>query len=196
MKTRMINWMMLMMAMFITSACSEDENWHKESFYYYHGEKKMITLDLSKRYVLVKNEGSQEKFESSALRTWISTDRNAKGYLIDIRQKGMGISDLMANEDVIAIEYVVGGNEEHLTPMGGFFYVELKSLEDMDILKEEAEKIDCEVVGTLKFDDYWVKLYSRKDGRINNALDACNWMYETGWFENVDYGFLIDFVDL
>ena len=187
---------MLMMAMFITSACSEDENWHKESFYYYHGEKQMITLDLSKRYVLVKNEGSQEKLESSALLTFESFERNAKGYLIDIRQKGMGISDLMANEGVIVIEYVVGSNEENLTPMGGSFYVKLKNLEDMEILKEEAEKIDCEVVGALKFDDYWIELYSRKDGRINNALDACNWMYETGWFEKVDYGFLNNFEDL
>ena len=196
MGTRFVYWAMVVMAILTLSSCSEDENWLKEHHYYYRGGKVAITLNLSKRFVVVTGDGVTKNFEASAMRTWNLSDRNAKGYIIDIRQEGMSLSDLMANDDVIAIEYVVGKDEAHLTPMLGEFYVKLKDLGDIDILKEEARKIDCEVVRSVATMEDWIVLFSRKDGRINNALDACNWLYETGLFESVDYGFGLIFEDL
>ena len=67
-----------------------------------------ITLNLSKRFVVVTGDGVTKNFEASAIQTWNLSDRNAKGYIIDIRQEGMSLSDLMANDDVIGIEYVAG----------------------------------------------------------------------------------------
>ena len=193
MKARIINWVMIVTTIFTLSSCSDDDSWLEERYYYYKGEKTMITLNLSKRFVVVKESGVTEHFEASAIETWKLNRRKAKGYIIDIRNEKMSISDLMANEDVIAIEYVVGKDETQLTPMLGEFYVKLKDLSDIDTLKEEAEKIDCEVNGSIATMEDWIVVYPRKDGRKNTALDACNWLYETDLFDNIDYGFGLRF---
>ncbi len=173
-----------------------------EHYYYYRGKKIPLNVHPTKRYVVVGQDASASLM---ALGVKVEQDsyyvnETQRGYIVDMdttqtittSTNVKSLKFLAKDDNIIAIEYVVG--DSILRPISNKFYVRLRKLSDISLLKQLAEEIGCEIGGPTKFDEYWIRLYSVKES-ILNSLDASNYLYETGLFEDVDPGFIFNFKD-
>lgn len=154
-------------------------------YYYYRGNKVYIPINYSKRHLIIESSS----VNSLQLSNFIATfrDNDQQGYIVDWVDNA--ISTLCDSKSkVIAIEYVVGDSD--LVPISNKFYIKLKKETDIVLLREKAKDIGCIVEGAVDTDRTWIRLSSSKD---INSLDASNYLYETGFFEDVDPGFIFNF---
>ena len=173
-----------------------------EHYYYYKGKKIPLNVHPTKRYVVVEKDASASLMAlgTKAEQDSYYVNETQKGYIVDVDTTEMvttstnvkSLKSLAKDDNIIAIEYVVG--DSILRPISNKFYVRLKKLSDISLLKQLAEKIGCEISGPTKFDEYWIRLYSTKESMLN-SLNASNYLYETGLFEDVDPGFIFNFKD-
>lgn len=167
----------------------------REFYYYYKGEKVPIEVNTNKRYVLVRK--SEEQLLSSRAQVY-STSDNAIGYIVDVYNDTVmttyscatGLNTLYENENILAVEYVIG--DSILVPLSNKFYVKLKKSSDIALLEREATLIGCQIEKKLESDDLWIRLRSTRESAMN-SLEASNYLYETGLFEDIDPGFLWSF---
>ncbi len=165
-------------------------------FYYYKGKKKFISVNPNKRYVIVRQNVLQTRMQSVDI--YLVGDSTV-GYIVDIQNnQAMATNDnittfnaLLDNQNIIAIEPVVQ-DDSLLVPVSNEFYVKLKKISDINLLKQEAEKIGCKVRRVLESDETWICLSNTIESDMN-SLEASNYLYETGLFESVDPGFLIKY---
>ena len=168
-----------------------------EHYYYYKGKKISLNVHPTKRYVVVKQDESANvaTFGIKSTQDSYYVNETHRGYVVDIdtvetarTATNMNTLSSLANDDnVVAIEYVVGNSI--LTPISNKFYVKLKKLSDISLLEKYADAIECEMEGAIETDEYWICLSSNKKSRFN-SLEASNFMYETGDFDAVDPGFI------
>lgn len=85
---------------------------------------------------------------------------------------------------------VVG--DEHPVATSGFFYVKLKENNSFSNLEQIAKQFICEILGKVDYMPSWYKL----EAPINsNGLEMSNIFYETGYFEEVDPGFIFNYTN-
>ena len=70
------------------------------------------------------------------------------------------------------------------------FYVELKNVRDADMLYEQAEKMHIQIIGYNTYMPKWIILSCGKISKLN-ALEAANFLYETGLVENAEPIFIM-----
>ncbi|MCC8172023.1 MAG: S8 family serine peptidase [Parabacteroides sp.] len=168
-----------------------------EFYYYYRGEKISIPVNTAKRYVVARKNAAKMQNLRIGSDVYAESD-NAVGYVVNIgndRTK-MKSSDtamltrLADDPEIIAIEYVIG--DSVLVPVSNLFYIKLKTPSDIGLLEQEAESIGCSIERAVASDNAWICLSSDKDAPMN-SLEAANYLYETGLFEDVDPGFIFNF---
>ena len=101
------------------------------------------------------------------------------------------IDNIKKNEDVVSVEYVVGDSIP--VALSNLFYVKLKSQSDLPLLESEAKKIGCIVEHAVETDSRWIRLSNNKESIFESSLDASNYLYETGLFDDVDPGFIFNY---
>jgi subtilisin family serine protease len=74
--------------------------------------------------------------------------------------------------------------------ISNYFYVQLRAKEDVDALYETAGRLNIEVMGHNKFMPLWFILACTRETGMN-ALDAANYFYETGLFQNTEPAFMM-----
>ena len=171
-----------------------------EHYYWYKGEKIPLTINPTKRYVVVENSRTNDVFIANAKSSQDTyyVNENQTGYIVDIdtartvtMSANVNSLEILADKDgVVAVEYVLG--DSIFTPISNKFYIKLKKLSDISLLEKYAEAIGCEVEGPIASDEYWIRLSSNKKSSFN-SLDASNCIYETGDFADVDPGFILTF---
>ena len=76
--------------------------------------------------------------------------------------------------------------EQHTRPVSNFFYVKLKSEDDVALLEQQAEQLHVEIVGNNEHMPLWYTLICF-DNKSGTSIECGNKIYESGIFQAVDY---------
>ncbi len=82
--------------------------------------------------------------------------------------------------------------EDKPIPLSVYFYVKLKEEKDTNLLKEVASKTQCTVLRKAAHTKNWYALLPKNDSKYN-TLEASNLFFESGFFSDIDPGFVIEF---
>ena len=146
-------------------------------YYYYHGEKVNITINADSMVVYTPSKIRSGSTFSSVQPTIIARNQVSQISLDDSTQ-------------VSAVGYIVG--DTITRKMSNCFYVKLHEEADTILLKDVIEETRTILLGQVPYMDKWYKImvaYSI----YNNTLDMSNYFYETGYFADVDPGFVFEF---
>ncbi len=76
--------------------------------------------------------------------------------------------------------------ERHTNPVSNFFYVKLKSEDDVALLEQQAEQLHVEIVGNNEHMPLWYTLICF-DNKSGTSIECGNKIYESGDFQAVSY---------
>lgn len=168
-------------------------------YYYYKGEKIPLSINTSKRYIVTRqNTNSLQVLRHTADLNIVY--ENTVGDIVDINDNhttkmssyNINTLDLLqSNPDIVAIEYIIGDSIQ--IPLSNLFYIKLKQPSDLSLLAQEADKIGCDIETVMASDESWIRLSCPKEALPNTSLEASNYLYETGLFEDVDPGFILKY---
>ena len=144
----------------------------KAEYYYYQGKKIPIVI----------NPDSVVVYTSSA---------SSKIGTLDINPTIMAKNQISNNNSLISsIEHIIG--DTITRKMSNCFYIKLYQPTDTVILKELVEQTKTHLLGEIPYMNNWYKIMVAKS-TINNSLEMSNYFYETGFFADVDPGFIFEF---
>lgn len=144
----------------------------KAEYYYYQGKKIPIVI----------NPDSVVVYTSSA---------SSKIGTLDINPTIMAKNQISNNNSLISsIEHIIG--DTITRKMSNCFYIKLYQPTDTVILKELVEQTKTHLLGEVPYMNNWYKIMVAKS-TINNSLEMSNYFYETGFFADVDPGFIFEF---
>ena len=98
------------------------------------------------------------------------------------------LQDSVKGKD-INIAPVFGSSEENI-PTSEYFYVQLKDIQDYSKLESVAKSNKGVILGPIVYMPNW---YIIKSPITSNGLTMSNIFYETGYFKDVDPGFMFNF---
>lgn len=148
---------------------------------YYHYNGKTITLDIdtTKRFVFFKDNSrlsrSDDERQSKHISHRIADFSSNAGLNLNSREI----------QDIIASEYVLKDG----TPIYNTFWIKLKNESDIHKLTDLAKEISCHILGRYEYDSSWVELSHDNLSNFPTSLEAANYIFESGYFEAVDYDF-------
>jgi hypothetical protein len=171
--------------------------------YYYKGEQIPLTLNKEFLNVTVKGDANIKKMEELGFKYegQVSAATNETAAIVKVRF-GNEPSDVVFYQKMNALKHIDGVLHVSLyferghgaPPIGtsGNFFVKLKNEGDVDRLKELAASRNISIVKQVPYMPTWYILSIDANGS-DNALDATNFMFETGYFAAVDPAFMFDF---
>lgn len=173
-------------------------------YYWHNGEKVWLTIDNSKKYVLVsssekssvaatlKKTDATQMFQDVVLSSRIQPSSNIRRESSS-NQKNLAWGTVTESDyttlsrvSAMAIVYDApyfrntDGSELGLSHL---FYVKLSKADDVELLKALAEKNRVEIVGNNEWMPLWYTLACSNES-AGNALEMANLMYESGHFES------------
>ena len=171
---------------------------HAQMSYYYHGEK--VNLRVDRNYVhIIADEDFVESSSFQEFNMELENSEPVEGLVKlkflsspDMSEYSKTIESLKQNEQV---KYVLPFFErKDANPIGtsDIFYIKLKDLKDTTMLKKVAEQQNLQIVKQIPYMPLWYIL-SIKNSAFANAIDATNYFYETGQFEDIDPAFMFEF---
>lgn len=89
---------------------------------------------------------------------------------------------------VLFIEPVIG--EEYPIAISEFFYVKLYSQNNYTELQQVAKENNCEIIEEVPYMPLW---HTLRTSNNTDALTMSNRFYDSGYFENIDPGFIFNF---
>ncbi len=169
-----------------------------EYYYWYKNEKKPLSLNSTKNYVLIET-GLEKQNLSERLRISISKIGEIKNLnlrnTLNLYNKSQSygtsnwtiVSDVNQSEklDIEEVKYIApfffseDGDELGLSHL---FYVKLKKPDDILELEKLAINNGVEIVGSNRFMPLWFTLACDRDSK-GNALEMANLFFETGIFK-------------
>ena len=172
-------------------------------YYWYNGEKIGISSIKNIFYVSSTDSLTIEslKFKDQTITTNSSlkrgkTDEREIRYWKIIKMDDNSIatnySSLQSNikDKNIYVAPVFGNNENEYIATSEYFYVKIKSSNDIQILKNIANEYSVNIIKEI---DYMPNWYLLKAPITSNGLLMSNTFYETGEFEAVDPAFMFNF---
>lgn len=142
-----------------------------QDYYWYQGKK--IYLTRNEKYVnVVSGNGKLVKssqVEAAAKAQTRSGDARYK--LLPFFERGSGVEPIGTSD---------------------IFYLKLKNSEDIALLRKMADKLGVQVIGEIPHTPRWYTL-SILGSEFDSSIEASNFFYETGQFEDVDPAFMFDF---
>ena len=170
-------------------------------YYWYKGEKVALTLNNEYVNVLVdKNTGVAMNASSLFQNYQVQDDSLQSGNLVKLRLTAKSaasdysqiVNDLKQNKQVKhVLPFFNRGNAE---PIGTseIFYLKLKDAQDYTALQTLAAQKNVEVVKEVPNMPLWYIL-SIENSSFESAVQASNYFYETGNFDDVDPAFMFRF---
>ena len=170
-------------------------------YYWYKGEKVALTLNNEYVNVLVdKNKWAAKNVSSLTQNYQVQNDSLQSGNLVKLRLTTKStasdysqiVKDLKQNEQVKhVLPFFNRGNAE---PIGTseIFYLKLKDAQDYTALQTLAAQKDVEVVKEVPNMPLWYIL-SIENSSFESSVEASNYFYETGNFDDVDPAFMFNF---
>lgn len=186
-------------------------------FYYYQGKK--VFLEPDKKTIAISWEGDLNTAKLSSFaaakaptrlspiaedptrNTLVTIDQRAtarksqKTFYLEVSQSDSQTDYAKAVEAYRSLENVVMASPCFKSAKGqrmglsNNLYVKLNKASDIDILYDEAARLNLEVLGHNEFMPLWFTLSCGKTTKIN-ALNASNLLYETGLFESAEPAFM------
>lgn len=166
-----------------------------EFYYYYKGEKRELSVNPSKRYIITHPKTENVSISNRSIVQNMKY-KNSQGYIVEIDGREIAkadshnrttINSLQDDPNILAIEYVIGDS----IPVSNLFYIKLKHSSDINILEQKAAEIGCLIEGVMDSDNTWIRLSNSKVSILNTSLEASNHLFETGLFADVDPGFCL-----
>jgi subtilisin family serine protease len=197
-----INYLLILVITFISVAVNA-----QNEYYYYKGEKIPITINQSKLSVFLKESSlvssmpnlsslSGKEYSISRLindnTSSIASQAEISGLeiTIDNPEEYSEFYDLLKNDPIVkAIEYVIG--DSYPVMVSNLFYVKLKESGDTITLRQIANNTKTDILRRVANTDKWYVLEATKES-ISNSLDVSNIFTETGYFDKIDAGFILD----
>lgn len=155
---------------------------------YYISSNDSISLESIKfrtRDVTVNSSLRKGKTEEKCVRFWKIIKLNSMSAVTDYSL----LKSTITNNDVY-VAPVFGNSEKSCIATSEFFYVKLKSKNDISILTNTARNNSVEIVKAI---DYMPNWYMLKAPASSNGLLMSNLFYETGLFDTVDPAFIFNF---
>lgn len=166
---------------------------------YYWNEGNQVTTDYSKYYIFHYSKDLYELLQTEAYsRNVLNNDEvGTVGcvYREGMEQKLQGAYFATINSvilDEILQKYDVPYYspyykiERHTNPVSNFFYVKLKSEDDVALLEQQAEQSHVEIVGNNELMPLWYTLICF-DNKSGTSIECGNKIYESGDFQAVSY---------
>lgn len=145
-------------------------------YYYYKGEKHALKINPDSVTIYMRNLSK-------------SNGTNAiRSYTIARSE----LNNVVKNDsiDILSIEYIIGDTNK--VKMSNCFYVQLKEYTDTTILKALVKETNTLLVGEVPYIDKWYKIMV-ENSIASSSLELSNYFYETGYFADIDPGFIIDY---
>lgn len=170
-------------------------------YYWYQGEKVALTLNTEYVNVVVDKNLLKSTSASSVFQNFqVQNDSLLDGKILKLRivtktvasEYSQTINNLKLNKQVKhVLPYFDRADAE---PIGtsDVFYLKLKDAQDFMTMKSLADGKNVKVVKEVPNMPLWYIL-SIEDSSFENAIDASNYFYETGDFEDVDPAFMFNF---
>lgn len=171
-------------------------------YYWYKGEKIPLTLNTNYINIIADDNTLKSSSTSSLFREYNMTQDNSNqiGYLTKFRLNSkLAISEYSKITDNLkrtqqikhVLPFFERGNAE---PIGtsDIFYLKLKQTEDITKLTELADDQNIQIVKEVPNMPLWYIL-SIQNSTFNNSIDASNYFYETGYFEEIDPAFMFNY---
>lgn len=176
---------------------------NSDYYYWYNGEKIGISSLKNIFYVSSNDSISLESINlktkavsvSSSLKKGKTEEKNVRYWKIIKLNSASAVTDYsllkstITNKDVY-VAPVFGNSEKSCIATSEFFYVKLKSQDDVHILRNTAQENAVEVIKAI---DYMPNWYMLKAPTTSNGLLMSNKFYETGLFDSVDPAFIFNF---
>ncbi|WP_158538555.1 S8 family peptidase [Chitinophaga skermanii] len=173
----------------------------QSDYYWYKGKK--ISITPSKNLVYISAPDSTQ-LTASKLGTNLSFAREKfKGAPQKYNDNAWKIVEIKSGSlpvDATSLQKASPAAQIHIAPVFGndtmpiatteFFYVQLKSENDLPVLKAQAEKLGTEILTQVPYMPTWYKL---KAPLGSNGLTMANTFYETNLFAEIDPGFMFHF---
>lgn len=165
------------------------------NFYYYKGEPVSLPVNNQRFFVYIDtNNISLEVLEKEYRITEVlnSNDENVLGIQLNIPNDNYDsiVSVLKAKDYVVDVEVVVGDSVFYNTDQ--LFYVKLHHPDDYVLLQNTASKTRTEIVCEVPHCLNWYRLKVSKFS-VGNSIESANEFWETGYFADIDPGFIIHF---
>ncbi|GHT89045.1 hypothetical protein FACS189474_5320 [Bacteroidia bacterium] len=177
----------------------------QDTYYYYKGQK--INLITDKNYLNVINsnnvrEDSKSEISNTLLQKFdLEFDNNMQYQDIKKLKFKSAPSKLEYSNTIEKLKH--NSNRKYICPYferGGsvpigtsnIFYVKLKNAADTLLLKNIANEKEVEIVKQVPFMSEWYVL-SLGNSTFNHSVEASNYFYETGNFDDVDPAFMFNF---
>jgi serine protease len=172
----------------------------QKKYYYYKGAKKVINIDRKHVNIILKNDFVKSSisvlnikdFEinntNNSTEKWATIEFETEPNEMEYLQK---INALKNNPNVecVAMHYKIGLNKSIGT--SNLFYIKLKTATDEAFLREFAANKNAVVIKQDGANGLWFELKATKNSDTSVALT--NLFFETGKFDSVDSGFMLDF---
>jgi len=171
-------------------------------FYYYKGQKVNITVDREYLNIIADNEflhssNSNKLFQELNIK---QDDSLSIQGIVKLKFKtkpdqteySEAVNILKQNE---YIKYILPFFERKGTsPIGtsDIFYVMLKEIKDTILIRNIAEQKNVQILKQVQYMPLWYIL-SIQNSTFENSLEATNYFFETGYFEDVDPAFMFNF---
>jgi subtilisin family serine protease len=139
-----------------------------QDYYWYNGEK--IYLTRNEKYVNVIADGKLVKSSKAEVAANTLT-RGEQTKVLPFFERGEGIEPIGTSD---------------------IFYLKLKASKDIDLLKKMAAELGVQVIEEIPYTPCWYTL-SILGSEFGSSIEASNYFYETGKFDDVDPAFMFDF---
>ena len=163
--------------------------------YYYKGNP--VSLSVNSQHLLVyadANKISKKVFETEfRVREWIEDGNNGileAQVIIPNENYDSVVCVFKTKEYIIDVEPVIGDSE--MVNTSRLLYVKLHNALDYPILSSTAQSLGAEIRGEVDFCDNWYELKVNKNS-TGNSIEVANKFWETGFFANIDPGFILRF---
>ncbi len=178
-------------------------NLHAQMSYYYKGQK--VNLTLNRNYVhVIADDELLKSFDSNQLLQKFNIEQiNNKQTQGIIKLKFKSTPVMQEYSEAVEflkenkqVKYVLPFFErgDTLSPIGtsDIFYLKLKEEKDTTLLKKVAAQQNVQIIKQVPFMPLWCIL-SIRSSTLGNSVDATNYFYETGHFEEIDPAFMFNF---
>lgn len=184
-----------LISLIVLYVCSSLYAQEPDLFYYYKGAPVPLSTNTQHFIVYADAEKISKEFFAKEYRVteWIEDGR--KGVLeaqVNIPNANYDsvINILRGKEYTIDIEPVI--ETSAMVNVSNLFYVKLRSSNDYALLKSVASISGTEIKGKVDFCDNWYELCVTKNS-AGNSIEVANLFWETGYFEDIDPGFILHF---
>lgn len=172
------------------------------SFYYYKGKQKALTIDKSLVNVFtttsfqkssVANLTTKDfelKNTSTPTEKWTTVDFGSQLSDVEFIQK---VNALRNNPNVVGIGYHYKSSNGKSVGTSNLFYIKLKKADDLPLLQQQATAKNVVITGLVGQDPTWYGLKTTKQ-TTETTVEVANKFIETRLFEEMDPGFMLHFV--